>query len=143
MLAQNQGQPQPGRPASTSTFLVRQEFFQGPIPPPEAIEAYARIIPDGANRVMALAEAQQKHRHSIESAVVSGNVRAQAQGQWMAFILTLVCVIGGFTLIFHGYSALGISSVLGTTTPLIGVFVWSKKQQERERKEKAQQVPDR
>ena len=143
MLAQSQGQPQPGQQANTTTFLVRQEFFQGPIPPPGAIEAYAKIIQDGANRIMALAESQQKHRHVIESAVVSGNIKAQSTGQWQAFVLALVCVVGGFVLIFHGHSAIGISMVLGTIANLSGVFVWSKKQQERERKEKAQSVPER
>ncbi len=37
---------------------ARQTMFQGPLPPPELLEAYNKIIPNGAERIVAMAEKQ-------------------------------------------------------------------------------------
>jgi uncharacterized membrane protein len=38
----------------------------GPLPAPETYREYAEIIPDGANRIMSMAEAEQAHRHAMQ-----------------------------------------------------------------------------
>ena len=70
--------------------------FQGPLPPPELLERYSQIVPNGADRIVAMAESQLQHRQSLESAVVNGNVAAQSRGQIMGFILGLVAILGGY-----------------------------------------------
>jgi uncharacterized membrane protein len=48
--------------------LVRTEaaLFSGPIPPPDLLERYNQIIPEGADRILKMAEKQSAHRQKIE-----------------------------------------------------------------------------
>ena len=66
---------------------ARQEFFSGPLPPPEQLEHYGRIVPNGAERVLAMAERQSQHRQDLERTSLHENVRAAKTGQWMAYSL--------------------------------------------------------
>ena len=66
-------------PAQLTTTRVSQSVsFQGPIPPPQLLEQYSKVIPNGAERIMAMAESQLQHRQSLESAVVLANVKGHA-----------------------------------------------------------------
>ena len=42
------------------------QTFSGPLPPPDALKRYSDIIPNGAERIMAMAEEQSKHRRELE-----------------------------------------------------------------------------
>ena len=42
--------------------------YAGPIPPPAMLKEFNEIIPDGANRILKMAEVQVAHRHSLEAA---------------------------------------------------------------------------
>ena len=44
------------------------ETFQGPIPPPNVLEAYERLVPGAAERILKMAENQAAHRQ-----IVAGN----------------------------------------------------------------------
>jgi uncharacterized membrane protein len=41
--------------------------FMGPIPPPGMLAEYNNVIPNGADRVIKMAEKEQAHRHNIEA----------------------------------------------------------------------------
>ncbi len=86
---------------------------------------------------MAMAERQSAHRESLEACVVAGNVASQARGSVFAFIICLVAVIGGFTLIATGKSAYGLAAIISSLAALAGIFVIGKYQQRKERQEKA------
>jgi uncharacterized membrane protein len=68
---------------------------------------YSAVVPNGAERIMAMAERQSSHREKLEAHVVNGNVASQTRGSWFAFILCLVALIGGFSLISQGKSVTG------------------------------------
>ncbi len=59
----------------------RLEFFQGPLPSPEVLIKYNDAVPNGAERLLTMAESQATHRQTIELAVVQANVKAQARAQ--------------------------------------------------------------
>lgn len=40
----------------TTTRVSQSVSFQGPIPPPQLLEQYSKVIPNGAERIMAMAE---------------------------------------------------------------------------------------
>ena len=54
------------------THVERHEVFSGPLPPPEILYQYNRIIPDGADRILSLVEKQQSHRMYLEKTVIDG-----------------------------------------------------------------------
>ena len=83
-----------------------------------------------------MAERQSAHRESLESQVVAGNVKSQARGSLYAFIICMVTVIGGFVLIGLGKSVIGVSAIIASLASLAGVFIFSKREQRKERAEK-------
>jgi uncharacterized membrane protein len=85
---------------------------------------------------MAMAERQSAHRESLEAMVVAGNVKSQARGTLYAFIICMVTVIGGFVLIGLGKSVIGISAIVASLASLAGVFIYSKREQRKERVDK-------
>lgn len=42
------------------------ERHAGPLPDPRSLERYRDLIPNGAERIMAMAEREQRHRHDME-----------------------------------------------------------------------------
>src|SRR5260370_11293747 len=117
--------------------LHQETHFSGPLPHPALLAKYNEVIPNGAERIMAMAERQSAHRESLEACVVAGNVASQARGSVFAFIICLVAVIGGFTLIATGKSAYGLAAIISSLAALAGIFVIGKYQQRKERQEKA------
>jgi uncharacterized membrane protein len=83
-------------------------FHSTPLPDAVTLDAYAKLIPNGADRVMSLVEHEAAHRRRHESA-----------GHWMAFTLTLALAGGGFCLGLLGHEWL--AAALFTTT--IGAVV--------------------
>ncbi len=90
-----------------------------------------------------MAERQGAHRESLEARVVAGNVASQARGSIFAFIICLVALVGGFTLIAVGKSADGLASIISSLAALAGVFVYGKYQQRKERLDKADALANR
>jgi uncharacterized membrane protein len=85
-------------------------FHRSPLPDAETLGAYARLLPNGADRVMTLIERQVEHRHQREHA----DLRQAARGHWMAFGLALALSGLGFYLGLRGHDWL--AGTLFTTT---------------------------
>ncbi len=85
----------------------------GPIPSPEALEHYAKVLPNLPERLTTMAEQQAKHRQHSESL-----------GQHYAFILGLGCILGSVVAACTGHdtfaSVLGGTTILGLTATFIG-----------------------
>lgn len=134
--------PAPTRSNSIST-VTQSVSFSGPLPPPGLLAQYNEVIPNGAERLMVMAEKQSAHRESLEAKVVAGNVASQARGSHYAFIICLVTIIGGFVLIGMGKNIYGISAVIGSLATLAAVFVVAKRDQRKERIEKSTALVER
>ncbi|MDO8795616.1 MAG: DUF2335 domain-containing protein [Vicinamibacterales bacterium] len=114
--------------------------FQGPLPPPEMLERYNAIVPNGADRIVAMAEGQLRHRQQLESMVVNGNVTSQKRGQLFAFVLGLVAIVGGIVLIGLDKDTQGLAAIITAFVALAGVFVYGRWEQERERERKRREA---
>ncbi len=73
------------RAADVQVIQRITRFHTSPLPDAETLSAYARLIPDGANRVLSLIERQTSHRHERETA----DARLALRGHWMAYTLAL------------------------------------------------------
>ena len=72
--------------------------FSGPFPHPEILNKYNAVIPNGAERIMVMAEKQQNHRISLEKFVLENDARRADFGLILGFILALLVVGGGIRL---------------------------------------------
>lgn len=117
--------------------------FSGPLPLPSLLAQYNEIIPNGAERIMVMAERQSAHRERLEARVVEGNVANQTRGSYFAFVIALVALLGGFSLIYEGKSGEGLAAIISSVSGLVGVFVYAKVDQRRERTEKMKALDQR
>jgi uncharacterized membrane protein len=102
---------------------------------------YDRIVPGVAGRIVAMAESQLAHRQSLERRVISSDIWAARVGQLLAFILGMTAIVGGFRLIELGKDGYGIASIIGAVGGLVGVFIYGRYRQDKERDRKAKGLP--
>lgn len=62
--------PEKRQPALRAVHSLEMRITSGPIPSPEVFREYEDILPGSADRILAMAELQQAHRHSLESDVI-------------------------------------------------------------------------
>ena len=106
------------------------------------LERYNQAVPNGADRIVTMAEGQLRHRQSLEAAVVHNNISSERRGQVFAFILGLVAILGGIALISFDKSAQGLAAIITAFVALAGVFVYGRWQQQRERAQKRQEAEE-
>jgi uncharacterized membrane protein len=104
------------------------------------LERYNRVLPNGADRIVAMAEGQTRHRQGLESAVVIGNVKAQARGQFFAFALGVLTIGGGIGLIAFGKDTQGLTSIIAALTAYGSVFIYGRWEQRLERDRKRREL---
>lgn len=112
-----------GEPDTAERIVAGQ--WSGPLPPPAALEQFERSAPGAADRILGMAEREEDHRHSQEQAMLHSDAQARSRGQWMAFLIALVIIVGGIWLIYKGKQWEGLVAVLTPLATLIGVFIYS------------------
>ena len=106
--------------------------FSGPLPPPELLARYNDVVPNGAERIIKMAENQQTHRQDLERTVVHGNVQSERRGQWMGLTISVVVLAAGVYLAAIGRQAAGGAIAVADLATLAGVFVYGKHVQRQE-----------
>jgi uncharacterized membrane protein len=106
--------------------------YSGPLPPPEALERYNQVLPGAAERIIAMAESQHSHRQELEKHVIKSNVSAQKLGTILGFIVAMTVVVGGMFLVHEGRSGEGLAAILTALASLVGVFLYSKHEQQKD-----------
>jgi len=134
-----QGQPIPN---PTAGFAITQAHFSGPLPPPEMLARYNDAVPGGAERILAMAENQSKHRQELERIVIDANAHTQKTAPVYGFIICMTAILGGIYLIYLGKSAQGLASIVTALVSLAAVFVIGKLRQKKELNEKSLAVPE-
>jgi uncharacterized membrane protein len=106
--------------------------FSGPLPPPEILDRYNAIIPNGADRLLRLVELQSEHRRSCEATNLNSSISIAKRGQLFAFILSL---FGLFSAIFCAYIRQPVPSSIiggGTLLGLASLFIKGRRQNKTE-----------
>jgi uncharacterized membrane protein len=109
------------------SYTSIEKHHSGPLPPPEMLNEYNHIVPDGANRIMLMAEKQIDHRMALEKKTVESQLWQSGAGQWIGFIITIIVLFMGFYLTILGHSGVGITMITTTLLGLVSIFVLGKK----------------
>jgi uncharacterized membrane protein len=125
-----QSQTRPGRQQEIQ--LTQSFSFSGPLPPPQLLKQYNDVVPNGAERLMQMAELQQGHRQELERVVINGNIKAESRGQWMGLFISLAVIGAGVYLAAIGREITGGILVGVDVVALASVFVFGKQKQQRE-----------
>lgn len=58
----------------------RLTVSRGPLPSPEVLEQYAKILPGSPERLLQLVEKEQEHTHSVENKLVDNTIKQNKMG---------------------------------------------------------------
>ncbi len=110
--------------------------FSGPIPPPEILINYNNAVPDGAERILVMAEKQNEHRMELEAKVVFADIVRSYLGVGAGLVVAVLFGVLAYLLIDGGHEAAGISLGTGTLASIVGTFVYGTISRRRERRER-------
>ena len=116
---------------SVGIMLSIEKSHSGPLPDPETLKEYGEIIPNGAERIMKMAESQSTHRIELEKLAITSQLSQSGRGQIFGFILGLSAVGGSITCILLGHEVGGSILGAGGITSLVSVFVLGRRSQSR------------
>ncbi|WP_323744634.1 DUF2335 domain-containing protein [Yersinia sp. Marseille-Q5920] len=77
-------------------------MFQGPLPPPQMLSQYEKILPGAAERIFSLTEREQAARHGIQDKAINGAIGKDRRGQWMAYSITLFILVIAVVFAWRG-----------------------------------------
>ncbi|MFN6943506.1 MAG: DUF2335 domain-containing protein [Cytophagaceae bacterium] len=116
--------------------FTRRTIHSGPLPPPEVLEKYSAIIPNGAERIMQMAENQNSHRIAIEKSAIKSQSNQSFLGQIFGFTIGIVALLAAWHLAINGHNA--VAGIIGGTTVvgLVSVFIIGKTSQSKQLEKK-------
>ena len=114
--------------------------FSGPLPPPEILIRYNDAVPDGAERIIALAERQAAHRMELESRVVDADIKRANWGLVAGLIVALVGLVASFLMVDRGNAVAGV--VVGSLDlgGLVAIFVYGTVSRRSERQQRVKML---
>jgi uncharacterized membrane protein len=116
-------------PAGSLRGIVTSEKLtvshsSAPLPDPDTLQKYQGMIPDAPERLLAIVEKEQLHRHTQEKLMADAFIadtakarNADLRGDIIALIVFLTCMGVGCFLLINGYSEWIAASLMGA--PLI------------------------
>jgi len=109
-------------------IIVGQTHFSGPLPHPEIMAGYEHTLAGSAERILKMTEEAQRHRHAMEKASLQGAIRFDLLGWASSTVITILVLIGSFTLINQGQSVFGVAGVIAAAAALVATFLRTRKQ---------------
>lgn len=108
----------------------RSEMFSGPIPDPESLKKYDSIQSGLADRLVKLAEEEQRQRQNLNRMVIENEIVNQKEvnnlygkGQWYALIaITQVLIVCGIAF-YLGYPSASRDIAVVVIVALASVFM--------------------
>lgn len=116
--------------------FIAAATFSGPLPPPQILEDYNRIVPGSANRIIAMAERQADHRRRLEAQVISSDVTNSRIGLIFGLFIGLSGLVVATIIAIYGNPEAGVGMGLVTLASLVGVFVYGSRLRVKQRQEK-------
>lgn len=102
----------------------------GPLPTADYIREIGELIDDGSERIMAMAEREQAHRHemtnrqmSLFEKVQDDDYKVTTRGQVLGFIICIIVLLTGIGFAVAGFPKLAGAVILVDLVALATVFV--------------------
>lgn len=71
---------------------LHASLYAGPIPPPEVLAQYEKVLPGLADRIMAESERQRAHRQEAEMTLIRNDARARMAGLIVGMVIALAAL---------------------------------------------------
>jgi uncharacterized membrane protein len=114
-------EPAPPDVAEATYTAIRAHI--GPLPPPEVLARYERLLPGSAERLFQMVERDQTHRFSLEHKIVDREARVAMMGQVFGLLVALAVLAVAIVAIQAGNATAGAALSAVDIVGLAGVFV--------------------
>lgn len=114
-------EPQPQREVVRETSITA---FSGPLPPPTVFEAYDKILPGAADRVLKMAEGQSSHRQFLERIAIWGDLAKEMTGTVLAYVAFWGAMFGAVYLLIHDKPIEGLGAFVVAVGSAIGPKIY-------------------
>jgi uncharacterized membrane protein len=138
----HQASNQPSIEFSRRLIEAQVSRFSSPLPPPEILKAYDLVSPGLAQAIVDHAMRQGNHRMALEKTVIEGDNRRASRGQILGFILGLLCIASGTTMVLTGHDTAGAGVIVTGATSLVGTFIYGTNSRRDERDNKRKKLLD-
>lgn len=102
-----------------NSLLQVSELFSGPLPHPEILKNYEKVLKGSANRIISMAENEAAHRHELENRLSKSESRDSLLGIIFALIIAVVIMLCGTIIAVKVPSIAGV--IAGTVLDLAGI----------------------
>jgi uncharacterized membrane protein len=109
---------------SENKVVLREEWqiHSGPLPDPRTLEYYNRVHPQASSEIFEMAKREQKNRHKESFR----NWFGQISGQVFAFLITIVAIGCGTTLIMNDKPVSGFIFFIVAVGALVGATIYDR-----------------
>lgn len=114
--------------------LIISRYHSAPIPPAEEMRRYNEILPNAAERILAMAEKEQDFRIELNQKKLNANIElhekvlcSKKRGQSFAFFTILLFFGLAAYLAYKEQYGLAVFAVGGIMASIVGIFVTGKK----------------
>lgn len=108
-----------GQVLSGKAVPVTREVVPGPLPPPALLAEYDKAVEGLADRIVAMAESEGKHRRAVENRLI----RLSELGLLTGFVLSLFAIGGGILLAWTGKGLQGLAPLVLSIVGIVTIFV--------------------
>ncbi|MBI1386662.1 MAG: DUF2335 domain-containing protein [Rhizobiales bacterium] len=110
---------------------IMQKSHSGPLPAAEDFAAYGEVLPSAPERILAMAEGNQVHRHKLEDRAMTFQAIERIGSRLIAGLFASGCI---FAAVYVAPKSESLAVTIAATT--IGGVVWAFISQPRARRQK-------
>jgi uncharacterized membrane protein len=114
-----------GPPPGVIKEQITVSQYVGPLPDPHTLARYNEVLPSAAERILAMAEREQAHRHSLDERALKGGQLLAFVGQTFALAIGFGGIAAGFVLVLKDKPAGGLGTVITSLVGLVGIYIWN------------------
>ena len=113
------------RPEGEEQLAFRAEINQvsGPVPSPDVLEGYERIVPGSAKLIFDNFEAESTHRRKLESKASNRDTFRSMAGMIAGFVVALLLIAAAVYTIREGHPGPGATIIVGGLASAVSIFV--------------------
>ena len=116
-----------------SRVIATQETFSGPLLPPQVLGEYDCIVPVAAERIIALAESQSKHRQDLESRVIRSDMANSRLGLVFGLLIGMGGLCAATVTSVFGHPVTGGTIGVAVIGSMVATFVYGSQSRRAER----------
>jgi uncharacterized membrane protein len=97
--------PAPSSPHTHSDKLdatLVSAQWSGPLPPPAVLQQFNQIIPNGAERILALVEQEQAHRFALDNAMLKQETKDTQRRHYLGWSIGLTAIAASLGSVYLG-----------------------------------------